>query len=287
MKILGIKIPDGMATHTLLETDWTVEVGCEIDTSWVGGRVSQINPVMLKMLTLKTKSELQESDRFFVEYIKGLMTEWSDVLLVARCQRLDIAKLNLLGSFRALYIIRCRLEDVDQLPRRATDQKRIYQLDRETEEIINVWDGVNAASRGTGTPQGSISNAAHGRHETAGGFKWSFLPPGDRPKREKTTLALHKTLKDMMYNIFCGCFHPDEWDPKITEMNEALNETLPPDYLETLEYALRLAGHDAYVAKMTAIHHEEGEVAIGRKTEEYEHIISVFHRITGKPYLTK
>lgn len=280
MKILDIEIPDEMVSHTLQKTDWEVDGrevdGREVDPAWVGGRMAQINPVILKMFMLNTGPELKKADGYFVEHIKDLISMWPTDHVVVR-QRM---KADLLGALRTLHIIRGRLES-EATPRKATGKKRIYQLDPITSEVVNVWEGVNAASRGARIPQGSISNAAHGRHETAGGFRWSFLPP-DCGAREKvlSNLSLWGTLKDMMYDIFSGRFHPDEWDEVIPKMNKALNETLPPEYLITLEHALRLALDDARMAMILAKRHEQGEVIIAERTAEYEHVTQVFNHLT-------
>lgn len=51
--------------------------------------------------------------------------------------------------------------------------KRVAQIDPETDEVLRVYDSVSQALRETGIT--NIGNAANGRHETAGGYKWKFL----------------------------------------------------------------------------------------------------------------
>ena len=56
----------------------------------------------------------------------------------------------------------------------ATRKLKIAQLDKETLEIINVYDGIKDAEKALNVSHGWISKAAK-QNKIAYGFKWKFL----------------------------------------------------------------------------------------------------------------
>ena len=53
--------------------------------------------------------------------------------------------------------------------------KQIYQINKDTNEIIKKWYGIAEAERNLGIIYTSISKACNGKIKTAGGFKWKFI----------------------------------------------------------------------------------------------------------------
>ena len=53
-------------------------------------------------------------------------------------------------------------------------QKRVIKLDRDTEQVIEEFNGVKEASRKCSVNSGSIVKACKGQKPTAGGFKWKY-----------------------------------------------------------------------------------------------------------------
>jgi len=53
-------------------------------------------------------------------------------------------------------------------------QKKVNQIDCDTETVIKIHDGIKAASRNTGVNSGSIVAVCKGRKKTAGGYKWEY-----------------------------------------------------------------------------------------------------------------
>lgn len=53
-------------------------------------------------------------------------------------------------------------------------RKQILQINKETDEVIKVWDGVILASKELKIHQSSISSCLSGNYKTAGGYKWKY-----------------------------------------------------------------------------------------------------------------
>ena len=54
--------------------------------------------------------------------------------------------------------------------------KKIYQLDKDSLEIIKIWDSLTEACEGVGIKSKTdLARCATGRQKTAGGFKWKYV----------------------------------------------------------------------------------------------------------------
>ena len=53
--------------------------------------------------------------------------------------------------------------------------KAVYQIDRNTGEIIKVWKYIKDAATTLGINYGNIVNCCKGRYKHAGGFKWKYV----------------------------------------------------------------------------------------------------------------
>ena len=55
--------------------------------------------------------------------------------------------------------------------------KKVIQIDKNTDEIIKIWDSISDASEQVlGDRKSSrISAACRGKYKTVGGFKWLYL----------------------------------------------------------------------------------------------------------------
>jgi len=54
----------------------------------------------------------------------------------------------------------------------------VYQVDRETDRIINEYPSIKGAARQTGTNQTSIHHVLNGVRNHAGGYKWERVNAG-------------------------------------------------------------------------------------------------------------
>ena len=55
-------------------------------------------------------------------------------------------------------------------------KKKVLQLSKETEEIIQEFDSISEAAKSLGGKSvGSISDVCKGKRKTAYGYKWKFL----------------------------------------------------------------------------------------------------------------
>lgn len=50
----------------------------------------------------------------------------------------------------------------------------VVQIDKNTDNIINIWDSISDASRALNINRGAISYCCNGYTKTSGGFKWEF-----------------------------------------------------------------------------------------------------------------
>lgn len=57
-------------------------------------------------------------------------------------------------------------------------RKAIFQLDKETNNIIKEWTGAKEAAKELGISQGHITNCCQGKRKTAYGFKWRYKKVG-------------------------------------------------------------------------------------------------------------
>lgn len=53
-------------------------------------------------------------------------------------------------------------------------RKTVFQIDKNTNEIINIFVGTQEASKQTGVLGSDISKVCHGVNKTAGGFIWKY-----------------------------------------------------------------------------------------------------------------
>ena len=54
-------------------------------------------------------------------------------------------------------------------------RKPVYQIDINTNDILNVYNSITEASDVTGVNSTGISSAANGKQKTSGGYKWRFV----------------------------------------------------------------------------------------------------------------
>jgi len=54
-------------------------------------------------------------------------------------------------------------------------RKEIAQINKETDQIVNIFCSAHEASRQTGINRGNISSTCRGIYETAGGYKWKYI----------------------------------------------------------------------------------------------------------------
>lgn len=54
-------------------------------------------------------------------------------------------------------------------------QKQVVQIDRNTGEILNTFQGIKIASRTTKINSGSIVKVCQGKKPSAGGYKWKYI----------------------------------------------------------------------------------------------------------------
>ena len=52
---------------------------------------------------------------------------------------------------------------------------KVQMLDKHTNEVINVYDGINKAAESTGIAASSISRCINGKRATAGGYCWKSI----------------------------------------------------------------------------------------------------------------
>ncbi len=57
--------------------------------------------------------------------------------------------------------------------------KRVAQINKKTDEIINIFPSSREASKKTGISQGHISSCCAGKRKTAGGYKWRYADDKD------------------------------------------------------------------------------------------------------------
>jgi hypothetical protein len=51
----------------------------------------------------------------------------------------------------------------------------VAQIDKDTEEIIQIWDNCAEAARGVGGNNSHITEVCNGIHKTAYGYKWKYV----------------------------------------------------------------------------------------------------------------
>jgi hypothetical protein len=56
-------------------------------------------------------------------------------------------------------------------------RKKIRQLDKITNEIINEWNSVFEAAKFLNVPAKHISRALTGKRKSSNGFKWEYVEP--------------------------------------------------------------------------------------------------------------
>lgn len=58
---------------------------------------------------------------------------------------------------------------------RLANSKSIYQIDKETNQVIKKWDVTMDVERKLGIYHSSISQCTSGRRKSAGGFVWRYV----------------------------------------------------------------------------------------------------------------
>ena len=54
-------------------------------------------------------------------------------------------------------------------------QKKVAQIDKDTEKILNTYNSINHAYRETNIHKSGISMVCNGSRKLAGNFKWKFI----------------------------------------------------------------------------------------------------------------
>jgi hypothetical protein len=60
------------------------------------------------------------------------------------------------------------------------DKRKVCQLDKDTNEVIRVFDSIADAGRYINTRSSNISSVCKGLRNTCGGFKWGYFDEGDK-----------------------------------------------------------------------------------------------------------
>lgn len=55
------------------------------------------------------------------------------------------------------------------------NSKRVAQYDKQTHELIKIWDSIIDVERELGINQGNISKCCKGKRKSAGGFIWKYV----------------------------------------------------------------------------------------------------------------
>lgn len=63
--------------------------------------------------------------------------------------------------------------------------RAVYQIDRNSNEIIRKWDYIMEACEEIGTGISNIISCCRGRHKTAGGFKWAYVDKNNTNNTEE------------------------------------------------------------------------------------------------------
>lgn len=83
--------------------------------------------------------------------------------------------------------------------------KPLLQIDKDTNEVIDIWINLTQASNALGINKNSISKVCRGQLKTAGNYEWQFLyepvpvyKPLKRTKRKKIKSKLMTSKDDIM-----------------------------------------------------------------------------------------
>lgn len=55
------------------------------------------------------------------------------------------------------------------------NSKKVAQYDKETHDLIKIWDSMHDVERELGINQGHISSCCKGKRKSAGGFVWNYV----------------------------------------------------------------------------------------------------------------
>ena len=86
--------------------------------------------------------------------------------------RLDNRVENLEWCTRSENVIHSKINNPGQYK---DQQKKVAQLDRNTEEVIRIFEGINYAAKNILCKSSHISEVCKGKRSTAGGFKWKYV----------------------------------------------------------------------------------------------------------------
>lgn len=53
--------------------------------------------------------------------------------------------------------------------------RKVAQINKDTEEVIKIWDNCADAARGVGGNNSHITEVCNGIHKTAYGYKWKYV----------------------------------------------------------------------------------------------------------------
>ena len=53
--------------------------------------------------------------------------------------------------------------------------KKVVQYDKQTLELIKIWDSLSDVTRELGINTGNISECCKGKRKSAGGFVWKYV----------------------------------------------------------------------------------------------------------------
>lgn len=66
------------------------------------------------------------------------------------------------------------LEELEKMSAVQKDKHPVYQINKETNEIICLFESISEAARKTKIAQNGITCCCKGRYKSAGGFKWKY-----------------------------------------------------------------------------------------------------------------
>lgn len=75
-------------------------------------------------------------------------------------------------------------EDIDKraYERKIKNSKKVYQIDKDTNQIINTFSSIKEAARFVNGVHSRISEVCNGKHITAYNYKWKFVDNIDKEK---------------------------------------------------------------------------------------------------------
>lgn len=106
MNVMGVEIPERLATPTIQKTDWRVEPihsTADINPKWIGYQVSQVHPVLIQVIwNTETEIGLIERQSIAKKNAQETADAEGDDSYISR---------YLLGELRYLFLLNCLLSN--------------------------------------------------------------------------------------------------------------------------------------------------------------------------------